>query len=130
MEALKTCRNLGSLKRTLETLPSGLNEMYKLTLERINAQPEEDARLGNLALMWVCHAYRRLTVRQLQEALATSYTPGSFQLGRYVEENLTKWELIAAASGGLLTVDDIGEVRLIRKFNVQASLSVRNDHTS
>ena len=89
--------------------------MYKLMLARINAQSEEDSQLANLALMWVSRAKRRLTGRQLQEAVATVYVPGSFQVGQFMEEDITKLELILSATGGLLVIDKNGEVRLVRK---------------
>ena len=115
MEALKGCRNVGAIKRTLGSLPSGLEAMYELTMKRIEAQSEEDARIGKLALVWVSRVRERLTGRQLQEAVATSYVPGSGQAGEFHEEDMTKLDLILSAAGGLLVVEKNGEVRLVRE---------------
>ena len=89
--------------------------MYELTMKRIEAQSEEDAHIGKLALMWVSRAKERLTTRQLQEAVATPYNPGSFEAGEFQEEDITKLDLILSAAGGLLVVEENGEVRLVRE---------------
>ena len=121
MEALKGCRTVGLLKKTLGSLPSGLDGMYKLTLERIEAQSAEDARIGKLALMWVSRAKRRFTVRQLREAVATTYDVGSFEAGTFSEEDMPRMDLILSATGGLLMVEDNGEVRLVRELYLRSS---------
>jgi len=95
--------------------------MYKLTLERIEAQSAEDARIGKLALMWISRAKRRLTPRQLQEAVATAYDIGSFEPGTFSEEDMPKMDLILSATGGLLVVEDDGKVRLVRESHFTAS---------
>ena len=115
MEALKACRTVGLLRRTLGSLASGLDGMYKQTLERINAQSDEEARIGKLALMWVSRAKRRLTARQLREAIATTYDVGRFEAGTFKEEDMPELDLILSVTGGLLVVEDNGEVRLVRE---------------
>jgi len=115
MEALKACPDAGSIRRTLEGLPSKLDNMYELTLERIASQPEPIAAIAKLALMWVSRAHRRLTVQQLLEAVATSYKPGSFIAAKFKEEDMTTWEIVSSATGGLIIAEEDGTVRLIRE---------------
>jgi len=102
MEALKACPSAGALRKTLDSLPSRLEDMYELTLKRINAQLEPIAAMARLALMWVSRVHRRLTVRQLLEAVATFYEPGSFISGEFREEDIPTWEILSSATGGLL----------------------------
>jgi len=102
MEALKACPTVGNLRKTLDSLPSKLEDMYELTLQRINAQPEAIVAMARLALMWVSRARRRLTVQELLEAVATSYEPGSFVAGEFKEEDMPTWEILSSATGGLL----------------------------
>ena len=115
MEALKACPDAGSIRKTLAALPSKLDDMYELTLKRIDSQPDAIAAVARLALMWVSRAHRRLTVRQLLEAVATTYDPGSFVAGEFDTANMTTWEILSSATGGLLVAETDETVRLIRE---------------
>lgn len=54
----------------LTTIPNGLFDTYKVTLERIRQQSESRSRLALLALTWVYLAERQLHVDELRHALA------------------------------------------------------------
>jgi len=125
MEALKACPDVGSLRETVNTLPSGLGEMYNLTLARIDSQPKSIAAMARVALLWVSRARRRLKVKELLEAVATSYTPGTFITGEFRENKMPTWEILSSATGGLMVTDDHGEARLIREYPCNWSSGVR-----
>ena len=105
LEALKGCTNLNSLRRTADTLPSDLNKMYECTMRRIEAQSPEKARLAKLALMWVSRALRPFRADELQDALATHYEEGTFQIGTFDRADITPATLIASVCCGLMVLE-------------------------
>lgn len=117
MERLKGCLSVAAIERTLDTFPSTLDETYEHTFERIQQQAQDKADVGTLALLWVLRAHRRLTIRQLQEAVATCYRDrlGRFVVGEFKEAAIVQWNDIVYAAGGLLVSDEEQEVRFIRK---------------
>lgn len=105
---------------SLESLPTGLHDMYAWTLRRIVAQPPEEALLAQRVLLWLTYSEATLQMADLQRALATSYdTEG----GGYDPESITPAEIILTACCGLVSTgsarSDAGEasqaeVKLIR----------------
>jgi len=112
-----------SVKQTAENLPANLNVLYEQTLNRIKQMHPERARIGLMALMWVTHAKRRLHIQELQEALATHYTVGSFRVGHFNPDAVPAKDLILASSCGLLTVNASGEVYLTRELPLSLRLA-------
>jgi len=84
-------------------------------MERIRCSKPERARIGLMALLWVTHAKRPLTMQELRQLLATEYTPGSFALGEFDSEGIPDMNIILASTCGMLTVDSSDIVRLMRK---------------
>ena len=113
--ALKDHRTMSEIESTVETLPSGIDAMYIKTLERINNQTPEIAAIALMAILWVTHAKQPLHIRELEEALATSYQVGSLSIGAYYLEAIIDRDLILAICAGLLVLENSGEVRLIRE---------------
>lgn len=112
VDALNGCLNLKSLMKTLDSLPSGINEMYRRTMCRISDQSAEEAALAKLTLLWLTHAQRSLKIEELQDALATSFRDGS-----YDADAVTESDVILATCCGLVTIDESSrEVRLIREL--------------
>jgi len=68
-----------------------------------------------MTLLWVTHAKRPLYMSELQDALATEYDIGSFNIGRFNFESAPERNVILASACGLVTVDADNTVRLIRK---------------
>ena len=115
VKALEERDTIMSIKAAVKNLPTDLDVMYEQTLERIHRLPPERANIGLLALLWVTHAKRPLDVLELQEALATKYTTGSFEIAQFYPEAVPEMNVILASVCGLLTVDSSGKVRLMRE---------------
>jgi hypothetical protein len=97
--------------------------MYQQTLERINAQPEEDASIAHRVFLWLLHGFETLSVEELQHALAVSLEDMSYDEGDVVSDSL-----LMSMCRGLVTTITIGsqpwepqrrEVRFIRKSSTQ-----------
>jgi len=95
----------------------GLGDAYDLTLERINAQDEEKAKLAMAALTWVCHSERPLQVNELCHALAVEIGETDFD-----PDNVPAIGTVLDCCQGLITVDaEASTVRLIH-YTVQEYL--------
>lgn len=88
-----------SLFESLEKLPSGIDAMYLLTLERINSQPEELLSVTQRLFVWLLHQVSPLTLEDLQYALAVSVDGQPFNMSSIVPA-----ELILSACHGLVVV--------------------------
>ena len=101
-------------RSAIESLPSGIDAMYKETLRRIEGQTREEAELAKMAILWVCCAKRPMRMTELQGALGTEYKAGTLNIGRSGRANV-EGDFIQAICKGLLVLDPSGEVRLIRE---------------
>ena len=70
MHSLSTKLSIKALKKAIENLPHELNDLYNDALRRIDAQNEDDREVASSLLRWDAYAYRPLTIRELEEALA------------------------------------------------------------
>ena len=116
VQALEDCDTVKAMKGVVDTLPTELSALYERTIERILRLKPERGTLGLMALLWVTFAKRRLSLQELQYALATHYVVGSFEVGQFDLDAIPDKAVILAASCGLLTVDASGDVRLTRAF--------------
>ncbi|KAF5332459.1 hypothetical protein D9611_005351 [Ephemerocybe angulata] len=97
---LERCATIGSLLKALETLPSGINDMYRLTMDRISSLSEEEVSLAHRTFIWILHAKRSLSPEGLQHALTFSYEDKKF-----VEENSVPIPVLLSLCCGLVTVE-------------------------
>ncbi|KAF5314723.1 hypothetical protein D9611_007275 [Ephemerocybe angulata] len=96
---IRKARSVNSLLKALDDLPSGVDAMYEHTLERINAQPEEDASIAYRVFAWLLYGEGPFRIEALQEALATSFEDEVYDAG-----DMVPLPIILAACGGLVTV--------------------------
>lgn len=108
MELLRTSSSVNSLFKALEALPSGVNEMYRRTMERIEAQSEEDVSIARRIFLWILHAYETITVEMLQQALTFSYENLAFD----VDDTIPVTVMLSLCCG-LVTVEGRNQVRFI-----------------
>jgi ankyrin repeat protein len=88
-----------------------MHEMYQRSLERVQRQHPERARLGLRALSWVLYARRPLSISELRHALAIE--PGS---ECFDHNNLRPARLLLSCSLGLITIEESQHtVRLVHK---------------
>ncbi|KAF6742124.1 hypothetical protein DFP72DRAFT_1109602 [Ephemerocybe angulata] len=97
---LERCTTVGSLLKALESLPSGVNDMYQVTMDRINSQSEEDASIANRTFIWLLHARIPLSPEDVQHALTFSYQDLVFH-----EESLISIPMLLSICCGLVTVE-------------------------
>ena len=70
MESLAKQMTKSEMRKTLNSLPKKLDETYDHAMERIRSQDTEHVGIANRVLAWLSHAYRPLSVKELQHALA------------------------------------------------------------
>ncbi|KAL8895572.1 MAG: hypothetical protein Q9207_008115 [Kuettlingeria erythrocarpa] len=98
-----------TLKQAIDNLPCTLNQLYDDAFCRIDDQNEEERDFAKKALRWVAYAYRPLTVRELEEALAIE--PQGQDLD---PDAIPDIAFVLEACAGLLIVDKGTEqVRLV-----------------
>jgi hypothetical protein len=107
----------------LETLPTTINELYRDTLKRIDAQSEPEVLLAKKAILWLVYALAPLSMNQLQHALATN-----LDLGVFDEDDIVRGEFILDFCCGLISrsldSDALTPLRLIRECRCLCSVNV------
>ena len=119
IEAILRGTTVARRRKTLKSIRDGveLGDAYGATLERINAQDEEKAKLAVAALTWICHSERPLRVDELCHALAVEIGERDFDL-----DNVPSIGTLLDCCQGLITVDaEASNVRLIH-YTVQEYL--------
>ena len=117
MESLITKTTLRKLKDALTALPEGLDKTYDETMERINSQHPDQATLAKKVLCWVFHAFRPLTVLEIQHALAVE--TGDSMLD---EDNIPEQELLLSVCSGLVTFEKEGGFLALVHYTFQQYL--------
>ncbi|KAJ3504675.1 hypothetical protein NMY22_g17844 [Coprinellus aureogranulatus] len=104
--------NVDSLFTSLETMPSGLEEMYSITLQRIHNQIPESASIAYRLFAWLLFHFpgkrlRNFTTKEVTQMLAVS-------IGRrtWKKTNITPIETILSLCHGLVTIS-YGEIRFV-----------------
>ncbi|CAG8960230.1 hypothetical protein HYFRA_00012749 [Hymenoscyphus fraxineus] len=112
LESLKSKTDIKRLRKSLDILPEARDDVYNEAMERIQRQPEDEARLAMTVLSWITHAVRPLKVGEIQHAVAvTNFEPDDTTID---EEGLTDESDITTACGGLVVIDqDSRIVRLV-----------------
>ncbi|KAF5328527.1 hypothetical protein D9611_014368 [Ephemerocybe angulata] len=126
MDSLRSSRSINSLFKCLEKLPSKLYDMYHLTMERIEAQSDEDASIAKRVFIWLAYSKNPhpMTVADLQDALTFSYSNLSYDSGDTIPESL-----MLAPCLGLVTVQETRpwkrrEVRVIHYTTMEFMRSI------
>lgn len=122
VEALKSCVNMATLMSTLDSLPSGVNDIYHSTLRRIEAQGMVEIDLAKRTLLWLAYAKRPLKIFELQEALATSLETGVYDVLAF-----TPSDVILDVCCGLVVLNTITqEISLIHYTTHEFVLQLRD----
>ena len=93
------------VRTRLQTLPPSVPDAYDDVLDRIESQEPGEREIALKALAWICHAYRALSLQELQHAL--SIEPHDAHLD---EERLVDGGKIIALCHGLVLVSQTGVV--------------------
>lgn len=112
IDSLKNCTTVNELRKTVNSLPSGLDAFYKRTLERIESQTPAEISLAKKAIVWLTYALQSLRIAELQHALAVSD-----EAARFDEDDVADEDVIVSVCLGLITIDKrSGIVRLVREY--------------
>ncbi|KAJ3539979.1 hypothetical protein NMY22_g4495 [Coprinellus aureogranulatus] len=72
INTLLSCSSPYSLREALQGLPSGIDDMYSLTLGRIAGQSAGDVSIAHRVITWLLHSQEPLSVALVQHALSFS----------------------------------------------------------
>ncbi|KAL9020272.1 MAG: hypothetical protein Q9185_002452 [Variospora sp. 1 TL-2023] len=98
--ASAACLSIKHVRNKLRTLPTTLKGTYDNALERIENQEPEHRRVAFKTMAWVCYAFRALSLKELQHALAVE--PGDTMLD---EDLVMDGQSITSLCAGLIVVD-------------------------
>ena len=96
----------------------GLEDIYGATIERVEAQGGDKARLGMGALMWICHSERPLSADELCHALAIELGFTDFNAF-----NVPSMSTLVSCCQGLITVDKETSTVRLTHFTLREYLS-------
>ena len=109
MDSLASKNTTKAVRKALETMPTTLDATYEEAVSRIGDQTEEDKDLALRVLAWVSYAFRRLTVKELRQALAVE--PEESELD---DENMPDQDTLLSVCAGLVASDHAsGVIRLV-----------------
>ena len=113
MDRIFAARTVKGIKSALTSMPGGLDELYRQTLERIK-QAGDDGTLGMRILSWITHARRPLLVDELRYGLAVEYSDDGEGLEEFDEDNLLLPGSLVDVCAGLVVIDSTSQmVRLV-----------------
>ena len=111
MDSLAGKHNAAAVRVALKSLPKEVDDTYDEAMERIQLQNQDDQELAERVLYWIVFAFRPLTVRELQHALAV--VPDTAYLD---PEAITDEEILTSVCAGLVVIDEGRSViHLVRK---------------
>jgi hypothetical protein len=105
--------NCRDVRRALRSLPKELDDTYDEALQRIWSQDHDKVKRARQILSWISFAFRPLTIREIQHALAVE--PEDTDID---EEALPNQDLLVSVCAGLVTID--GESNIIRLVHYTA----------
>ncbi|KAH6907877.1 hypothetical protein BKA70DRAFT_1189351, partial [Coprinopsis sp. MPI-PUGE-AT-0042] len=86
LDALRGCANVYAVEKTLEDFPRQIQDVYRQTWKRIEAQSPDMSVIAKNALIWVLCARRSLKIDELRHAVATCPDTYKFDCRRLVDE--------------------------------------------
>ena len=88
-------------RQVLRHLPKEVNDIYNETLQRIDGQVEAKKALAQKAICWIVHAYRQLSLKELQHALAVER--GMLAMD---PDSLVDGSMLTSVCCGLVVIDE------------------------
>lgn len=101
LKALQAYDNLRDLKRALKNLPTDYDATFSAALGRVFQQHNNAVRRAKQVLSWITHAYRPLTVKELQHAIAVEPDDCEFY-----EDSIVDSDYLVSICCGLVAVDE------------------------
>ena len=122
LESLACQLNKRDVQDALKKLPKGLDDTYHEALQRIAHQSPPSIEMASNVLSWISHAYRPLTVEELQCALAVSPDLTAFD-----EDAITPMDTLVSVCGGLVAFDPQSRIIRLVHYTTQEFLEKIRD---
>ena len=113
MDRVFATRTVKGIKSTLASMPQRIDELYRLTLERIQKQAGDDGTLAMRILSWIIHARRPLSVNELRHCLAVEYDEDEdydLNLNELDTDDLLQPESLVDVCAGLVIIDSTSQI--------------------
>ena len=126
MDRVFATRTVKGIKIALSSMPQRIDELYRLTLERIQQQAGDDGMLAMRILSWITHARRPLSVNELRHGLAVEYDDDDdFELSAYEldADNLLQPESLVDVCAGLVIIDSTSQIIRLVHYTTQEYFS-------
>ncbi|KAH6905419.1 ankyrin repeat-containing domain protein [Coprinopsis sp. MPI-PUGE-AT-0042] len=117
LAALRKCTSVHEVEQALAAFPTGIEGMYLQTWQRILDQAPNKVFLVKKVLLWVLHATRSLTVRMLEQAIATC--PDTY---KYQSSRLVPVDTLVGLCRGLVTVEKGTDLVRLVHYTAEDSL--------
>ena len=126
MDRVFATRTVKGIKSALASMPQKIDELYKLTLERIQQQAGDDGMLAIRILGWITHARRPLSVNELRHGLAVEYDDdedNDLSVTELDNDNLLQPESLIDVCGGLVIIDSTSQIIRLVHYTTQEYFS-------
>jgi hypothetical protein len=111
MDSLLGTLSARDIRKSLDELPTGVDDTYDMAMARIKKQDKPRAQLAEQVIAWITYAFRPLSVEELQHALAI--TPGTTEMDH---EAIINTDVLTSVCAGLVVIDEKSRTcRLVRK---------------
>ena len=128
MDRVFATRTVKGIKSALASMPRKIDELYKLTLERIQQQAGDDGMLAMRILGWITHARRPLSVNELRHGLAVEYDDdedNDLYASELDKDNLLQPESLVDVCAGLVIIDSTSQIIRLVHYTTQEYFSKR-----
>ncbi|MCJ1358702.1 MAG: hypothetical protein MMC33_008702 [Icmadophila ericetorum] len=122
LDALATQASLRQVKTALKQLPQSLEITYDQAMERIVRQDNSCATTARKILSWIFYAFRPLTIKEVQHAIATEPGDTEFDADGLVEE-----DIIISVCAGLVTIQKESTIISMVHYTTQEYFQRRRD---
>ena len=126
MDRVFAARTIKNVKFALASMPQKIDELYKLTLERIQQQAGDDGPLAMRILGWITHAKRPLSVNELQHGLAVEYDDdedNDLNARGIDADNILQPESLIDVCAGLVIIDSASQIIRLVHYTTQEYFS-------
>ena len=122
MDRVFATRTVKGIKSALASMPQKIDELYKLTLERIQKQAGDDGALAMRILSWITHARRPLSVNEFRHGLAAEYNDDEdkdLNATELDKDNLLQPESLVDVCAGLVIIDSASQIIRLVHYTTQ-----------